>query len=404
MTTKIHEIVPHARPTRGVGQRWVSKENFPVDRPVSFVVPCQTDPTGYRRHPIVLFPDWTADTGLSMETEGIEAASGLRSEACSDLVERVIPAIRDTWANRARRARCGVRFDESSQRWVPVNRALTCEFATRTWLSVGEATAHLRDLRHWAHMHKAIPETVRQVWDAIGAVIGGWPDTDRVPDEMRQLVPEADDALMLWRAGIHPEWVAHLNEHIPVTEKLLATTYVHALVGDVDVDWLAGFAPYGVRTVDWAARSWPGQEAANQPHAPHEWLDSGFSYWSITTLIANSYNRDEVLKLASVMDGTPDDAAEYVTAWVSAKCKPSIDQLVAVWTVPRALRVAPSGSMLAELRHRLDPWPVQLSRTDQALIIAACGSLGHAAELLRNEKVSSAQEVITRLHVERCLN
>ena len=402
MATNIRETIANARPIRS-GHRWALKESFPVDRPVTFIVPCQADPTGCRRHPVVLFPDWTADTGLSMETERIQAASGQLAEACSDLVERVIPAIRDTWANRSRRAKCGVRFDAGSQRWVPINRAGTCEYATRTWLSVGEATAHLRDLRHWAHMHQTSPEAVRQVWDAISSAIGGWPDTDRVPDELRRLVPDSDDALMLWRAGIHPEWVAYLNEQIPVDEKLFATTYVHALVGDVDIDWLASFAPYGARTVDWAARSWPGREIAQQPHAPHEWLAAGFSFWSITALVANSYTLDEVLRLASVMGGTPDDAAEYVTAWVHAKCKPSIDQLVSVWTVPGSLRVAPSGSMLAELRHRLDPWQVRLPRTDQALIIAACGSLSRAARLLRDEKVANAQEVITRLHVERCL-
>ena len=373
-------------------------EIFPAQKAVAFVVSCQADPTGAQRHPVVLFPDWSVDTGLDPEAERIAVASGVRSKACPDLAERVIPAIRDTWTHRSRRSGADVRFDRELKRWVPVKRAPTCEFAARTWLSAGEAAAHLRDLRHWAHMHRADPETVRRVWDAIGDAIGGWPDTDRIPDSMLSLVNDQDDALMLWRAGVHPEWAAELAEQIPVDEPLLATTYIHVMSQGVDLDWLAGFAPYGARAVDWAARTW-NEGDPHQLRAPQEWLDAGFPCWSIGALVGGPYTPEEVQGFAQAMGGTMEDAAEYVARWLEAGCVPTMEQLATLWAMPNTLRVAPSTNMINDLQHRLDPWRVDLPMTDLGLILAACGSLSVAVELLQTEKVGSGQEVIDRFRL-----
>ena len=374
-------------------------ESFPTDKAIAFMVSCQSDPTGARRHPVVLSPDWSIDTGPNLDAERIADASGVRSAACPALVERVIPAIRDTWAHRSRRAKAGVRFDRGIKRWVPVTRAPSCAFADRTWQTVGEAAAHLRDLRHWAHMHEADPEVVRRVWDAIGEAIGGWPDTDRVPEAMRELIGNSDDALLLWRAGVHPEWAAETAERLRMDEPLLATTYIHVLVQNVDLDWLVEFTPYGPRTVDWAARIWTGDPATSR--SPHEWLAAGFSCWNVDSLLKGPYSPDEVLAFANTMDGSPDDAANHIAGWLNAGCVPSMDQISALWTLPEALRVAPSDSMIQELQFRLDPWRVDLPMTDLALVLAACGSVSVAVDILRRERVVNGQQVIDRFQQVR---
>ena len=393
---------------------------FPWDDAVTFTVSCAVTPDGPRtRHPVTVNPDWSVDTGHDLATERVAAALGAWPITCLVLADRTIPAVRDAWAHRARRAPVAVRPDGDAplgdaKRWILVARPAGCACGARPNGTLTACVAHVRSPEHWAHVHhvpaaRDAVERYHQICDGSTALHWPrgteWPHGERplgaatFPPAMRAVTPDRHDAEFLWLAGVHPDWALAVKGHLEGPESLEPLTYLYISLSQVPLDWLARFVPYGPGAILWAARSYHNFDQEH-PDERLSWLQEGFAYARLGGLLGSSYRPADVRALADMMQTSPTLAAGYFGRWMAAHAEPSLEQLATVWALPHSLHSPPTLAMIGEVRRArvkvVDSW----STTEVGLAIAACGSVTAAINQLGRIAPRDLDSLLARLREE----
>ncbi|MCL2316471.1 MAG: hypothetical protein FWC46_05225 [Actinomycetia bacterium] len=383
---------------------------FPTDEPVTFEVTCRTGPQGPKtHHPVTLNPDWSIDTGHDLGLERIAGALSGATTSCVTLADKTVPALRDTWAQAARLAPVAITPLDRGKAWAVTEPVPGCPCEKRRPWELPVAGAHIRDVTHWARRHGAPPNDARRLW----AILTNPPDPtaptyhdvfgpglQESPPLMDHVTVNPREADALWTMGINPAWALMVQDAVGCPEPLHIAAYYYVSARQIDLDWLAAFAPYGAEMVDWAARAYSPLDA-ERPGARLAWLKAGFGQWVIEPLLRGPYQPDDALRLARRQETTPNLVAGYLARWLEIKAAPPIRDLCAVWSLPCALRTPPTATMLAAARRRLGPDGDRLDTTQLALIVVACGSVTAGVARLRRDGVDTpASVVIDELRAE----
>lgn len=359
---------------------------------LSVAVPCAASPdlADATRHPISIGPDWTVTTPHDLDAERVASAFGGYS-TCLVLVERVLPAIRAMTQWRARRVvprlRRGAR---GSWAVAGASRARCCRPAPRA----GDAAAHLRGLDHlWARADAPGP-LVSRVADAVDHAHRGAGTFVLAPDDLdtlRRCVHPGTEPVEAWEAGLHPDVVAAVHDHVVGADgpPLPLALYLGVVTRRPDLAWLADtLARVDGGTDDPTLAEWltwthtPLDRRA--PRARSGWIATGTPRAWILELSAAGYTPDDAERLAAATGRSAVGAADLLRGWVAAGCRPEVAELADVHRSGVPAWSTPSGAAIDRLTEMLGddlptPGSTPLTRTELGLLLVREGTVTAAA-------------------------
>ena len=368
----------------------------PDGESLSVVVPCAAslDLAGATRHPISIEPDWTVTTPHDLEAERVASAFG-GYLTCLVLVDRVLPAIRDLTQWRARRViprlRRGAR---GSWAVAGTSRARCCRPEPRAC----DAAAHLRSPEHLRARADAPAPVVARVADAVehahrGA--GTFVLTSSELEELRRCVHPATEPVEAWQAGLHPDVVQAVHDHVVGADgpPLPLALYLGVVTRRPDLAWLADtLARVEGGTDDPTLAEWliwthtPLDRRV--PRARSGWIGTGAPRSWIIELSTAGYTPDEAEELAAATGRSAVGAADLLRGWVAAGCRPTVADLadvhrggVPAWSTPSGAAIDRLTEMVGDDVHAHGAVP--LTRTELGLLLVREGTVTAAARQAR---------------------
>jgi len=353
--------------------------HFPSSSAVQISVACGGKPGRAGRHPVVIRPDWTAETGHDLELERIAAAFG-STIACIDLTERRLPCVRQVWLHRQRLVPPGIRRTPQG-RWEAIQPARDCECGVGGgfWRKPEDAAAHLRTLRHWARAFGADTAACSRLIVAIERAAGTVFDAAPPGQARSAAVDHHTDLAWLWEVGLHPDEVERLHTGLGLTRPMAAIGYLHVAGCGATLADLAPYAGDSPEAVCWAASTWRPHDAA-APTERREWYLSGLHWRLIGSLLGGPYRLADVQALADATDGSRNNAGQVLAGWLGAGCRPSLADVLAVNRLVRGGRLAPTAAALDLVLRNA---PEGIDRTQAGLILVAAGTPTTASALIR---------------------
>ena len=384
----------------------------PGGEALRLTVRCTTspDPAGpATRHPVRIRPDWTIETPHDLDAERLAVALGGHL-SCLSLVDSVVPAVRRAMRLLARRTLPPLVWDAGPGRWRPARRVRGC--CGSRGRDLAEVAAHLRGPDHVAAAAKADPRAVRAVMRGVLRAHGG--AEDLVPPE-RELAEAAArctrgclDAVALWDAGLHPAVVVAVHDAVGAGGRLPARFYLGAVTRRPDLAWVAATLaaaresgadaaepPMTALESGWITIDAPAEPLASwlvwsatdadrlDPTVRSRWLAAGVTRRLVLALSEAGYPPEDVAALAAGWRRDADGAARSLASWVAAGARPDVADLLLLERRGVPSYAAPSAAAVARLRGLAAGSAFGVDDTELALLIAAAGTVPHAAAALR---------------------
>ncbi len=358
----------------------------PSGRPLHLTISCYVDPAHKRprKHPILLHPDWSVDTGHDLDSERVSVAFG-GYLSCLDLADKVVPAVRSYVQRQLRRELPAIDLSVGG-RWVPTVRVDTCCAGSTSFPTAVDAASHVRSPRHIAAEHHARTTTVtslgRQVLKAHDQG-----DPVRLPDDALRLVgrqvPRLRDVVLLWEAGLPPGLVAQVHTEVAGGRPLSPHFFLGVLSKRPDLSWVRETAAeVPDRDVhDWLAWSETDQDRVS-PDLRAAWLRLGVSRRDLTALSATAYRPVDVHLLSSSLGMSPTAAAAVLTTWAEAECFPSSAELVAAAATSDVGLSAVTPATVERLLSLLHGTAITGTREQLAFALMLCGAPGITARIV----------------------
>lgn len=302
------------------------------------------------------------DTGHDLEAERVGAAFG-GFLSCIDLVDKVVPALERGIALRARALPPAIRRDQYG--WIATEDAPGCHCTkprTRTARSLrdaGAAAAHVRSVRHLAHVYGADEVQLDRLMDLVAQQN---PLFERIPahPEAASLVVEEYGLTELWDAGISPETVVQVHHQlwpdqgaVPARLYLSFGTYVEAAV--------------------WAP-----------------WRGHGLPMLDIEQLLESEYQVEDVVRLAQATSRTPRQIGTLLASWSRAGCSLGDDELRTILGLDQTLWSVPSRQAVD--RVQAEVFLSRATRSEVGLVLAVARSPIQAVRAIRagaNDPIST---------------
>lgn len=360
-----------------------------VDADVRLRLICTTERDAFEgtAHDVVLLADGSVETPHDLEAERIGVAFG-GYLSCIEVVDRVVPAVRDWLALQRREQLPHLRRDRHL-RWSLVERLDCCG---QGWLRASDAAEHVRSVPHLARRHGTLERLLRPFVSALTRELG-WPEGGAPLDPQRAAPAESrvagsGGAAQLWAAGIAPEVVVDVHDALGgCRSRLPLEFYLGAATRRPDLAWVAASAAAADRsesdpsTLTWLAWS----ETAHDRRHPSDrgnWLRLGVPRNMLLQLSDLQYAPVEVRQLGECVGRTPAHAAALLLSWTSARLRPDVARLMALHAagVPD-LRL--NAVALRRLVQTLELAGVPMADRDAAELLVVWGNVPEAAACAR---------------------
>ena len=296
---------------------------------LELTIQCRTarDAMMVTRHTLVIHDDWSVTTPHDLEAERIASAFGGYA-SCVDLMDRVIPRLRDSLSRVARRARPALRRDKRRAWRVPTHEIVEC-CRNHTFQSVQTIAEHMRSPTHLANVLGLplwqVDEIVRQVGQACRPDMGATSPNARYLREQEGL----ED---LWRAGIHPDHVPELAAYASAVDEPLPTTYFEGVVyAGYHPEWINGVLKYrpDADTAAWLAWQTP-PDILSDAREWGLWLRYGLSRRDFAFAVDELVPADTVADVIEATGWPERTAARVVIGFAKADCRPTPEQLTTI--------------------------------------------------------------------------
>lgn len=350
----------------------------PHDGDATLQVTCFVDRARTRgsKHGVTINADWSVSTPHDLEAERTAAAFGAYV-SCLDLVDAVVPAARTYLSRQLRRELPRLRR-EAGGHWAGPETVDQCRTRTSSFATAQAAAAHLRSSGHVAWEHGARRASAAYLGGKLllrhGYEEPAGPSAS-VLDLAGRCVRRAQEALLLWEAGIAPEVVQAIYEETSPGRPLPVAFYLGVLTRRPDLRWVHDTAAkVPEREVhEWLA--WSETDADRRhPHLRGRWLELGVSGREIPVLSEARYAPGDVEELSRELVITPTAAAVMLATWVGARCAPAISDLIAVTQRSHTGLNVVTKTSVDRLMALLRAAGVEGTRLEAAYALALCGS------------------------------
>ena len=346
-------------------------------------VECRTSPHAHKGdlHEVTIEPDWSVTTPHDLESERVAAAFGGYT-SCLVLVDRTIPAFRESLALLTRRARPALRRNHTGAWLLPSAQQLERCCDKARFSTAEKAVRHLRSVEHLA-LERDVPEwQLRQVYGSAQRTWGSWEGRPNVGHEVSSLVREVGGVTELWRSGIRPDEIVDLAGQVDmVTEALPIAYFLGMVYGDGDPEWMRAILRH---RPDPDVAAWlAGLDKADQRGDGDtwgRWLAYGLPKNDARTLVEDGISPDLVEQIARATGWRHQTIAVNLVVWVRAGCHPGVEEfaLLARHGIrdPRFTREV-LDEIIAEIGSLVQAglWsPVALSPSEVAVMYAALGN------------------------------
>lgn len=361
-------------------------------------VPCSTSPdfSCATTHEITLDTGWSLTTPHDLEAERVAAAFGAYS-SCLSLADDVVPAVRAALQMHARRSVPRLkRAVRGTWRALPAVAARCC----RAESSAAQAAEHLRSVEHVAARAGGHPSLVTAVLDAAlstHARAGSFtPDADDRA-MMRRCVLGDTGPAHLWQAGLHPRIVAAIHDEVvgPAGPALPQALYLGVVSRRPDLAWMADTLAAAATAVgapitrydtaflaEWLAWSQTPLDK-KQPDVRTGWLATGAPHDYVEQLSSAGYTAADAQALAAGTGRSVVGAADLLTSWVDAGCRPSVDDLLDLYGSGIPPWHSPPKPMVTRLRSVVGTLAEHYTTTELGLMLVLEGTVPAAAAVIR---------------------
>jgi hypothetical protein len=350
---------------------------------LELAVGCRTTRTGpsTHRHPITIDTDWSVTTPHDLELERIAIAMG-GYLSCIDLVDHVMPAIREFLQRNARRVAPRLIRNDGG-RWVVPGPALACGCNDFGFADVAEAADHWRSAAHVASERgvstRLLDHLARGALAAHDTIFALPP----LESEIKSAVRERRGIEYLWDAGLHPQMIRAIRAAVwPDGPPLPVWFYLGAMSRRPNLEWIASTLR-GVPDEDIAVwLCWTDADLDRaHPAARTGWLQAGVPRVAIAALADGAYTPVEVARLSHTTGRSIQAAAIALAAWHRAGCHPSPEDLAMLDEVGMDRWYEPSAAAVDWL-CRCMPRRDSPTRTQVGLVLAVCGTRAGAMKAL----------------------
>lgn len=356
----------------------VMEAGFPGSGSVVVSVSCRNGALRAKRHPATFRSDWSLEVPHDVDLERIGVALG-GVATCVELVDRVVPAVRDVWLQRQRLAPAGIAPTQTGG-WRPVLRPDGCRCARVVFKTAELAADHVRETAHWARVHGVPERRVKDLLVSLEQASGVGSDPGRRAWPASSAVHARLDLGWLWEVGVHPDRVAAIHRELRLDEPLMAVTYLNIEGKGIEVPWLARFG--GADVIAWAAANY-GDHDVTAPQDRLAWVRAGVHRRLIRELLGGVYALDDVCTVAQENRITVNAAALLLAGWQQAGCEASVEQIVRMCRLVPHGRQTPAAAAVDAVVEAVGPLGSELPRVEVALVVVAAGTAGYAISLLR---------------------
>jgi hypothetical protein len=344
---------------------------------------CRTTRSGRstHRHPFTINSDWSVTTPHNLDLERIAVGMG-GYLSCLDLVDHVVPALRDFLQRTAHRIAPRLIRNDGG-RWVIPGPPLACGCNEFGFADVTDAGDHWRSVQHVASERGVSSRLL----DHLAREVLAAHDTSFVlpPLEsgIKEAVRERRGVEYLWDAGLHPEMIKAVRAAVwPDGPPLPVWFYLGVMSRRPDLGWIAS-----------TLRSIPDEDIAvwlcwtdadldrAHPAARTGWLQAGVPRVAIAALADGSYTPLEVARLSHATGRSIQASAITLAAWHRAGCHPSADDVILLDELGVDRWYEPSTAAIDWL-CRCVPRQHGLTRTQIGLVLAVTGTRAGAMKAL----------------------
>ena len=355
----------------------------PEGGPLTVEIECRTSPRARKGalHEVTIGPDWAVSTPHDVEAERVAAAFGGYT-SCLTLIDKTIPAFRESLALLTRRIRPELRRDVGGAwRLTREDQLKGCCQNTR-FRTVEKAVRHLRSLPHLINAHQVPAWQFEQVMNGAQRAWGPWEGMRRPAPEAGSLVREVGGVAELWRCGIRPEEIIEFAGHAAVVDEPLPIAYFIGLAyGTADPDWVGQVVRHrpDADVAAWLANL-EVDHRIGDARTWGRWLEYGLPRADVLTMTASGVEPDLVDEIAAATGWAAFKAARALADWTRLDTRPTAAEFetlarhrVSDVRFPREL----IDELLDEIGHlvRDTAWePVALTRTEAGVMFAVLGT------------------------------
>lgn len=361
-------------------------------------VRCSTSPdmAGSTTHEVALGADWALATPHDLEAERVAAAFG-GYLSCLDLVDSVVPAVREAVQMHARRSVPRLkRAVRGTWRAVPAVAERCC----RAEPSAAQAAEHLRSTEHVvvragrrARLTTSLLGPVLSAHEREGSFDLGAPD----PAVLRRCVYGETGPHEVWQAGLHPQVVAAIHDEVVGADgpPLPVALYLGVVSRRPDLTWMADTVAAAARAVGAPLTRYDAPQLAQwlawtetpldkrHRQARAAWLATGVPRGDIEQLSAAGYTPADAHALATGTGRSVAGVADLLASWVAAGCRPSVDDLLDLYGSGIPPWHSPSKRLVTRLRSVVGPLAEHYTTTELGLMVVLEGTVPAAAALIR---------------------
>lgn len=342
-------------------------------------------------HQVTIRADWSVETPHDIDSERVSVAFG-GVVSCVELVDRVVPAMRDHLQLAARRAfvqLTRVRAD----RWTagsPVDGCCTSEgFSTAP-----AAATHVRSVDHVAAAHSVDVTVLRPLTTSALRAHGqgrGWQVPRHLAGQASHCVKSERGVKELWDAGIHPDVVLQVHQRVAPDRRALPTWfYLGVVTRRPDLAWIthtvcidtADLAEWPTDLHEWLP--WTQTDLdRREPDARSQWLRSGVPRSLVVELSDAGYTASDIESLARIGRRSRAGAAATLSKWIRAGARPTIEELARLHRLDVPVYAGPSRGAVDRLRQTAADSGLNVRDVDVPLLVTVCGCVPVALSWLQ---------------------
>lgn len=352
-----------------------------------------SDMSGAVRHPVQIHPDWSVSTPHDLEAERVAAAFG-GYLSCLHLVDAVLPVVRHTLQQHARRSpprlRRGAR---GTWRGRPSVTAGCC----RPLGTAAAAAAHLRSVEHAIARSAGHPMLVADVLDRLLSqheAAGSFRLNEQQVRDLRRCVRGDNGPVGVWDAGLHPDVVVAIHDHVvgPQGPALPEALYLGVVARRPDLDWMAETvaAARDPQLAEWLAWTQTPLDTRHRD-ARAGWLATGVPRTWIEQLSTAGYCPGDAERLARHTRRGVGGASRMLLGWVRAGCRPTTDDLLELVASGVPPWYEPSRPTIERLQAGLGRLAERYTLTELGLLLAREGTATAADAAIRAHQASTPQ-------------
>ncbi|MBX3089864.1 MAG: hypothetical protein KF772_04695 [Cryobacterium sp.] len=288
---------------------------------------------------------------------------------------------------------------KENRKWtVPVSeRSVCCEGGL--FYTAEMAVEHLTSIRHLAYKNDLEESQLKVVYST---VVRSWASGAKVPlhdPELEFRILEPLGPLMLWKAGIHPDWIRTVIEKTyGLVGPLPHSVFLGLAYGDWDLDWFLEILKHrrDAKTADWLVWLEPGLRKAGDENLGF-WLDSALSRSDYFLAISSGIQARTVREASKATGWTQRRVAREALTWAKVDCSPTVEHFEILARMGIDFARPSKGaidSVAAEARKRkLVPGNkiTRAIRTELGMLLEVLGTRAHVIRSLKDGVLTIAE-------------